>query len=191
MTDMQKLVAEFDALIAKDRPGVGSDMRERDIGRRFLRHWPAIKAALSRPAGVGAEAHGIWGGYPVALEIAADILQEVSELPDRTSPPDQPDMMLVSRDELQNIVLAAVSDAMLTAAPPPPAQGWQPIDKLVGHRPVLVSRPTDSQVYTATAAFLDVTGVWRIFRSEGGMTPLPFEPTVFQPLPTPPAVEGE
>jgi hypothetical protein len=33
------------------------------------------------------------------------IVREVAELPDRDSPPDQPEMMLVTADELRNILL--------------------------------------------------------------------------------------
>lgn len=36
--------------------------------------------------------------------LAGKVIQEVSELPDRTSPEDQPEMMLVSADELRGIV---------------------------------------------------------------------------------------
>lgn len=65
---------------------------------------------------------------------------------------------------------------------------WQPIASHHCHSAVLVGRPSDNLIYTPTSAFLDVTGVWRIFRSEGGMTPLPFEPTHWMPLPEPPKV---
>lgn len=40
--------------------------------------------------------------------IADEIVREVAELPDRTSPEDAPDMMLVSADELRAVVLAAL-----------------------------------------------------------------------------------
>ncbi|MCG6203660.1 hypothetical protein LPW26_03340 [Rhodopseudomonas sp. HC1] len=36
--------------------------------------------------------------------IISEIIEEVSELPDRTSPADQPDMMLVTADELEAIL---------------------------------------------------------------------------------------
>lgn len=36
------------------------------------------------------------------------ILRDVAELPDRTSPLDQPEMMLVTRDELEKIVRGAL-----------------------------------------------------------------------------------
>jgi NTP pyrophosphatase (non-canonical NTP hydrolase) len=41
--------------------------------------------------------------------LAEQIVREVAELPDRTSPEDQPDMMLVTADELAAIVRAALS----------------------------------------------------------------------------------
>lgn len=44
--------------------------------------------------------------YEKALE---EIVREVAELPDRTSPEDAPDMMLVSANELRAIVLAALN----------------------------------------------------------------------------------
>lgn len=40
----------------------------------------------------------------------AEILVDVAELPDRTSPEDQPDMMLVTANELRDIVLSALSN---------------------------------------------------------------------------------
>jgi hypothetical protein len=45
--------------------------------------------------------------------LACLIVRDVAELPDRTSPEDQPDMMLVTADELRSIVCAA-----LTRVPP-------------------------------------------------------------------------
>lgn len=39
-----------------------------------------------------------------------DIIQDVAELPDRTSPADQPEMMLVSAEELRSILLYHLSD---------------------------------------------------------------------------------
>lgn len=49
------------------------------------------------------------------------VLREVAELPDRTSPEDEPDMMLVTADELRSILLAAT--------PTPPAQAEQQGEK--------------------------------------------------------------
>ncbi len=42
-------------------------------------------------------------------EIATQIVRDVAELPDRTSPEDQPDMMLVTSDELTAIVLSSLN----------------------------------------------------------------------------------
>jgi hypothetical protein len=42
--------------------------------------------------------------------IAEEIIREVSELPDRTSPADQPDMMLVTADELRGIILSNLAE---------------------------------------------------------------------------------
>jgi hypothetical protein len=67
---------------------------------------------------------------------------------------------------------------------------WQPIETAPGCA-VLISRPTDKLMYRPTSAFRDATGVWRVFRSDGGNTPLPFEPTHWMPLPYPPASESE
>lgn len=64
--------------------------------------------------------------------------------------------------------------------------GWMDIADVTGVFPVLVSRPADRYIYTPTTAFKDVTGVWRVYRSEGGNEPLPFEPTHYQFLPPAP-----
>ncbi len=63
---------------------------------------------------------------------------------------------------------------------------WQDIATHSGHGAVLVSRPTDKYFYEATTAFVDATGVWRVFRSIQGMAILPFVPTHWQALPAPP-----
>ncbi|MBG6161510.1 hypothetical protein IWQ54_001160 [Labrenzia sp. EL_195] len=39
-----------------------------------------------------------------ANEVIEGVVQDVSELPDRASPKDQPEMMLVSANELQTII---------------------------------------------------------------------------------------
>ena len=65
---------------------------------------------------------------------------------------------------------------------------WRPIENYEGHGAVLVSRPTTArEAFSATTAFFDATNVWRVFRSKGGMTPLPFKPTHWMPLPEAPA----
>lgn len=40
---------------------------------------------------------------PTVEEIVAEIVRDVAELPDRTSPPDEPMMLLVTERELQEI----------------------------------------------------------------------------------------
>ena len=81
-----------------------------------------------------------------------------------------------------------IGDAEVAIAAMPPAIGeqWRPIAEYRGYGAVLVSRPSDRLAYSATTAFLDMANVWRVFRSEGGMTPLPFVPTHLRPLPAPP-----
>jgi hypothetical protein len=80
---------------------------------------------------------------------------------------------------------AAQSHALSSPAPEPIAEAvaWRPIETHSDHFGVLVSRTPDKYIYGPLAAFLDVTGVWRVLGSEGGMTELPFEPTHWQPLP--------
>jgi hypothetical protein len=40
------------------------------------------------------------------------VLNDVAELPDRTSPDDEPDMMLVTADELARIIRERLSEAL-------------------------------------------------------------------------------
>jgi hypothetical protein len=47
-----------------------------------------------------------------AAGIAANVCQEVAELPDRSSPDDWPEAMLVTHEELRAIVVAALGKAM-------------------------------------------------------------------------------
>ncbi len=42
------------------------------------------------------------------------VLRDVAELPDRTSPDDEPDMMLVTADELKVILCTRLSEALAT-----------------------------------------------------------------------------
>jgi len=72
-----------------------------------------------------------------------------------------------------------------------PEQGWRDVGEVKCGRPVLVSRAEDGMHFTPTTAFIDATGVWRVFRSEDGMEPLPFVPTHWQPIPAPPTKGGE
>jgi hypothetical protein len=77
----------------------------------------------------------------------------------------------------------------LYASPAEPS-GWRPIKDTDGEFPLLVGREPDKYLYGPVAAFKDVTGVWRIHGSEGGMSRLQFEPTLVQDLPLPPTSEG-
>lgn len=53
-----------------------------------------------------------------AVRIATSICQSVVEIPDRTSPDDQPDMMLVTADELHTIVICALENEGETGPTP-------------------------------------------------------------------------
>lgn len=55
--------------------------------------------------------------------IADQIVQQVAELPDRTSPEDWPEAMLVTADELQAIVLGALTHALAGSPPETPRAG--------------------------------------------------------------------
>lgn len=83
----------------------------------------------------------------------------------------------------------ATIKALLSPASPQ-IDRWQPIETYRGGT-VLVSKPTDRYIYSATTAFYDVCDTWRVFRSEGGMKELSFDPTHWMPLPTPPTEENE
>lgn len=67
--------------------------------------------------------------------------------------------------------------------------GWQLIETHQGHGPVLVGRVPDECIHQPTTAFLDVTGVWRVYRSVGGMSELPFEPTHWMSLASLPSLQ--
>ncbi|MEJ5125811.1 hypothetical protein WH367_07105 [Comamonas sp. MYb21] len=54
--------------------------------------------------------------------IADQVCMSVAELPDRNSPPDWPQAMLVTSDELRNIVLDAINYAAQAVAAQPPAE---------------------------------------------------------------------
>lgn len=55
--------------------------------------------------------HAAVAGYMVRKreQIITGVLQDVAELPDRTSPDDAPDMMLVTAEELRAILEAHLS----------------------------------------------------------------------------------
>ncbi len=86
--------------------------------------------------------------------------------------------------------LAKYEAAMRAADNKDAGDGWLPIETHLGHcAAVLVCRETPTEQRRATSAFMDATGVWRLYNSEGGMTPLPFDPTHWQPLPAPPRAD--
>jgi hypothetical protein len=69
--------------------------------------------------------------------VAARVAQEVAELPDRTSPEDWPEAMLVTEMELSSIVESAVRDYCFKAVPPPdsaPTSGETRVTEEVGPR---------------------------------------------------------
>lgn len=43
----------------------------------------------------------------------SNIIREVAELPDRSSPPDEPEMMLVTSSELKEILTVGLQDLVL------------------------------------------------------------------------------
>lgn len=51
------------------------------------------------------------GGDSEFDKFVAGIVRDVAELPDRTSPADQPEMMLVTQDELSEIIRRALCEA--------------------------------------------------------------------------------
>ena len=63
-----------------------------------------------------------------ASEIAAAIAQEIAELPDRTSPDDWPEAMLVTADELMAICEREIEAA--EGDPANPADGWRRSDDI-------------------------------------------------------------
>ncbi len=83
--------------------------------------------------------------------------------------------------------------AMLAAAPTPPTDGWRAIEPNADYGfPILVARPAYSaDQFGPVTAFKDVTGVWRIYLSEGGSDPVPFEPTHWMERPAPPQQQRE
>ncbi len=57
----------------------------------------------------------------LAQEVAETVCRDVAELPDRTSPEDWPEAMLVTADELQLIVAREITEALSEI-------GWTPIE---------------------------------------------------------------
>jgi len=82
---------------AADSDGDGADVQASIDSRRFMEHARDALRALLRPA------------PPSPSAVADKIVRDVAELPDRDSPEDWPEAMLVTGDELRAIVLAALA----------------------------------------------------------------------------------
>lgn len=68
------------------------------------------------------------GSVPVnAAAIAQSVAVRVAGLPDRTSPDDWPEAMLVTGEELHLIVMDEIFEATLSAAPQPVIHGMEPL----------------------------------------------------------------
>lgn len=91
----------------------------------------------------------------------------------------------LKQDDARQIARAAVARAEQAQGV---EGGWLPIETPPPRSlPTLVSRPAYSaDQFGPVAAFVDVAGVWRVWLSEGGDSPVPFEPTHWRPLPPPP-----
>ncbi len=111
----------------------------------------------------------------------AKVIQEVSELPDRTSPASQPDMMLVSAEELKQILSSALenqdmkypeTNPVLDARKsgheiPSPAQpAPQPISNLSAERPM--SGTLETLINGTVPKFVDNRDGLLPFRCEDG-----------------------
>jgi hypothetical protein len=61
----------------------------------------------------GFSSHGFEQGKTSEFDqFVNSVLNDVAELPDRTSPDDEPDMMLVTADELGRIIRVRLSEAL-------------------------------------------------------------------------------
>lgn len=125
----------------------------------------------------GTRQEGARGGEPVALSREA-VIQAIVSRVGAFYPGDE---AAWQRD------VTDAADAIIARASP---SGWRPIKETDGEFPLLVGREPDKYLYGPVAAFKDVTGVWRIHGSEGGMSRVQFEPTLVQDLPLPPTSEG-
>lgn len=92
------------------------------------------------------------GAVPTdAAGIATTVCRQVAELPDRNSPEDWPEAMLVTADELHMIV----REALGAAAPAQEAEdGWMPIE----------TAPRDGRVLLL--GYYNAHGMWRTLRGE-------------------------
>lgn len=140
------------------------------------------------------------------LTIAEHVCRSVAELPDRNSPEGEPDMMLVTGDELLAIVIEAFAENCPpeAAAPRSAAPGWMPIEtapkevELLGWRedcgPLLIMHTSFDRF--ATEKECDETDEETLFQKDwfgagipGGMERLEGSevPTLWRPI-DPPAV---
>jgi len=157
------------------------------------RHWDEIdERRIERPAAQPADARGL---------VASRVLQRILDFDDRNSPEDQPDMLLVTGEELTALIVEEIDRAgQLT----PAAQGWRTME----------SAPKSTSEDVPGGKF--VRGVYLLgYCPEEGATPLgcieviwwepnenggkgawfgggfEVKPTHWRPLPAPPSDGGE
>lgn len=142
--DLDKSRAEFEAWAAQN--GFRTERRNDPTSPDYyFRHeteqrwivWKAAtlaRAGLAAPTGQQAE--------PVAADWINNVVRDIAELPDRDSPPDQPDMMLVTVNELHDII---GRNAPVSAAPAAPSEAgcnecdgagqyeWNGADEICAH----------------------------------------------------------
>lgn len=122
---------------------------------------------------------------PTREELADRICRDVADLPDRTSPDDQPEMMLVTGDELHGIVMNALE--AVTLPPVAAGGGWRPIETAPKDGETFLNLwcPRDRSIWHAKWQGEGWYGV-----DEYGLTRDSFattdEITHWQPLPSPP-----
>lgn len=117
------------------------------------------------------------------------VVQRVAELPDRTSPDDWPEAMLVTADELSTIVTEELDAALarLTSE-----RGWQPIDTAPENQSILIFIPNwDHYGPGIYRAILVNMGTGRRWHTTGWAVGRDLEagypqPTHWAPLPAPP-----
>lgn len=175
MTDPEARTA---AVVALARAGIQTDIQELLIAGDPMRGIPpgALDAALL--------------AYATSLPQSQDVRALVERLLEMAARFENgllvPSLEMTQREGRTLVALSRKAAEALSCLA---GEGWRPISELDSLNPVLVSRPTDNFVYTPTTAFKDATGVWRLFRSPGGMQKLQFAPTHFRPLPAAPSVE--
>lgn len=98
------LLREIDRRMARRLRRHGDKSTYHDAAAWLLEH----DVTLAAPAPAGPP-----NGKPEPIrmeDFAAEVILRVSGLPDRTSPDDQPDMMLVTAEELEDIILGIWDD---------------------------------------------------------------------------------